>query len=52
MENAVDIQTLNRLVLEKFLEMEWLEEKEKKYFLTDQGKMVLATLGIEEKDLY
>ncbi|MDD5337654.1 MAG: hypothetical protein PHS02_04180 [Candidatus ainarchaeum sp.] len=56
MEKPVSAQKLGAIMLKKFVEMGLLEEKKSGaktlYFLTDQGRMLLANFGIDEKDLY
>lgn len=48
--------SLTIVLLRKFVEMGVLNEKKiggkSAYFLTDQGRMILANFGIDEKDLY
>ncbi len=43
-------------MIRKFVEMGMLEEKKAEgktfYFLTDQGRMILANFGIDESKLY
>ena len=55
-EKPVSVQKLGAVMVKKFVEMGLLEEKKSGakilYSLTDQGRMLLANFGIEEKELY
>ncbi|MFA5077728.1 MAG: hypothetical protein WC488_04860 [Candidatus Micrarchaeia archaeon] len=55
-QKPISIQKLGAVMVKKFVEMGLLEENKSgakiSYLLTDQGRMLLANFGIEEKDLY
>ncbi len=55
-EKPINPAALSALMIRKFVEMGMLEEKKMAgravYFLTDQGRMILANFGINEADLY
>lgn len=51
-EKPINPAKLTAVMVKKFVEMGMLEEKGEEYFLTDQGKMLLANFGIEENELY
>lgn len=50
-EKPINTEKLTKVMLSKFVEMGILEKKGAKYFLTDQGRMLLGNFGIDEKEL-
>lgn len=55
-EKPVNPYALGALILRKFVEMGMLEERKiggrSAYFLTSQGRVLLANFGIDERELY
>lgn len=56
MQKPINPIAFTIVLLRKFVEMGMLAEKKiagkTHYFLTEQGRMILANFGIDEKDLY
>ncbi len=52
----ISTQALSSVMIRKFVEMGLLNEKKVEgktlFFLTEQGRIILANFGIEEKELY
>ncbi len=55
-DKPIHVQAFTAARIRKFVEMGMLEERKTgnrtAYFLTNQGRIILANFGIEEKGLY
>ncbi len=55
-DRQINPGALSAVLIRKFVEMGLLNEKKTgtktSYFLTEQGRIILANFGIDEKELY